>query len=76
LIWTRDQRDDWRPTYIFRTPLRFAKGSRLEAIVHLRNRIEDRPGAGAIAEPISPDEPILTLFYTAATARPAHAPGS
>jgi hypothetical protein len=64
LVWTRDHRADWRPTYIFKTPVSIPAGSRLEAIAHLQE-----PGAK-----LSPAEPLLTLLY--ANARRAGASGS
>jgi hypothetical protein len=66
LVWTRDARADWRPTYFFKKPVAIPKGSRVEAIAHLRES-----GGGG-----EPAEPLLTLFYAKASARRAGASGS
>jgi hypothetical protein len=76
LVWTRDLRDDWRPTYFFKNPVRLPRGSRVEAIVHLRKPGEGPDGAGSVAQGIPQTEPILTLFYTTASALPTRAGGS
>lgn len=55
LVWTRDHRADWQPTYLYKTPVSLPRGSRVEAIAHLQN---------AEGEP-SGKEALVTLFYTA-----------
>lgn len=66
LVWTRDHRDDWQPTYFFKKPVSVPKGSRVEVIVHLQKPDEERDGAGGVSERVAAAgaEPLLTLFYT------------
>ena len=63
LVWTGGHRDDWQPSYFFRNPVGLPRGSRVEAIAHLRE--PDENGTGDVQrEAPSPAEPLLTLFYT------------
>lgn len=74
LVWTRGHRDDWQPTYFFKNPVGLPKGSRVEAIAHLRKPDED--GTPEVTQSTAHDEPLVTLFYTTPSALPARAPGS
>ena len=64
LIWARDYRDDWQPTYHFRKPIALPKGTRVEVTAYLDN------SDGNAHNPDSPPRalrfagPLCALFIT------------
>lgn len=67
LLWAREPRDDWRPTYFFKAPVRLPRGTRIEAIAYCRD---------SDAEPAAPPlGPLLTLYYADAALKAGRAGG-
>ena len=41
LIWAKNRRLDWEPTYYFRKPVELPKGTRIEVVAYLDNSAEN-----------------------------------
>ncbi|HXU36185.1 MAG TPA: cytochrome c [Blastocatellia bacterium] len=50
LIWVRGHRSDWQPTYYFRKPVLFPKGTRVEVIAYIDGSYENSNDFPAVPE--------------------------
>jgi hypothetical protein len=72
LIWSRGSKYDWQPTYYFKQPLAFVKGTRLEVTAYFNNSDENAKNPNDPAKPLRwseiTSEPLCTLLVTSASA--------
>jgi hypothetical protein len=72
LIWSRGSKYDWQPTYYFKQPLVFPKGTRLEVTAYFDNSDENANNPNDPAKPLRwaeiTAEPLCALLLSSASA--------
>jgi hypothetical protein len=70
LILAKDYRFAWQPHYVFRQPLSFPPGTRLEVTAYLNNSTDNARLPGEEARPAVFDQPLCELIVTGTANKP------
>lgn len=62
LIWARNYRYDWQPSYVFKKPVALPRGTRIEATAYLENSDNNPNNPNETAKEVSFNEPLCELL--------------
>lgn len=70
LIWARNYRYDWQPSFVFKKPVTLPRGTRLEVTAYLNNSDNNSNNPNETAREVSFSNPLCELLLTAAAPAP------
>lgn len=74
LIWVRNYRFDWQPSFFFKNPVALPRGARIEVTGYLDNSEQHRNATRQSSSLVSFQEALCELAYAPSAPAPAHRP--